>query len=128
MERYVRWYRDGYMSSTGRCFDIGNTVSDALARFQATGEPFAGSTDRYSAGNGSLMRLAPVAMYYAANAALAIDRAARSSRTTHGAPQAVDACPVLLRAAGGRTWRRGQADAACARLLAGGRPVGARPA
>ena len=24
IERYVRWYRDGHLSSTGRCFDIGN--------------------------------------------------------------------------------------------------------
>ena len=38
------------------------------------------------------MRLAPVPMYYAGDAAEAIDRAAQSSRTTHAAPQAVDAC------------------------------------
>ncbi len=92
MQRYVRWWREGYMSSTGHNFDIGNTVSAALARFEATGEPYAGMTDRGSAGNGSLMRLAPVPMLYAADAALAIERAALSSRTTHGAPQAVDAC------------------------------------
>ena len=92
MQRYVRWWQEGYMSSTGHIFDIGNTVSAALARFQATGEPYAGLPDRNMAGNGSLMRLAPVPMYYAADAALAIERAALSSRTTHGAPQAVDAC------------------------------------
>ena len=92
MQRYVRWWREGYMSSTGHTFDIGNTVSAALARFEATGEPYAGSPDRNSAGNGSLMRLAPVPMLYAADAVLAIERAALSSRTTHGAPQAVDAC------------------------------------
>ena len=92
MQRYVRWWREGYMSSTGHTFDIGNTVSAALARFEATGEPYAGVPDRNSAGNGSLMRLAPVPMLYAADAALAIERAALSSRTTHGAPQAVDAC------------------------------------
>lgn len=26
MDRYLRWYREGYLSSTGRCFDIGNTL------------------------------------------------------------------------------------------------------
>ena len=92
MQRYVRWWREGYMSSTGHTFDIGNTVSAALARFEATGEPYASTPDRGSAGNGSLMRLAPVPMYYAGDAAEAIDRAAQSSRTTHAAPQAVDAC------------------------------------
>ena len=80
------------MSSTGQTFDIGNTVSAALARFQVTGEPYTGTPDRAIAGNGSLMRLAPVPMYYAVDAAEAIDRAALSSWTTHGAPQAVDAC------------------------------------
>ena len=92
MQRYVRWWREGYMSSTGHTFDIGNTVSASLARFEATGDPFAGLPDREIAGNGSLMRLAPVPMLYAADATLAIERAALSSRTTHGAPQAVDAC------------------------------------
>jgi ADP-ribosylglycohydrolase len=92
MQRYVRWWREGYMSSTGSCFDIGNTVSAALARFIENGDPYAGSTDPYSAGNGSLMRLAPVPMFYAADAAEAIAMAAESSRTTHQAREAVDAC------------------------------------
>jgi ADP-ribosyl-[dinitrogen reductase] hydrolase len=33
LERYLRWWREGYMSSNGRCFDIGGTVSAALRRF-----------------------------------------------------------------------------------------------
>ena len=92
MRRYVRWWKEGYLSSTGTCFDIGGTVKQALRRFDATGEPYAGSTDPYSAGNGSLMRLAPVPMFYAHDAAEAIERSADSSRTTHGAAEAVDAC------------------------------------
>ena len=92
MQRYVRWWREGYMSSTGSCFDIGSTVSAALARFVEDGDPYAGSTDPSSAGNGSLMRLAPVPMFYASDAAEAIAKAAESSRTTHQAQEAVDAC------------------------------------
>ncbi len=92
MKRYVRWWKEGYMSSTGSCFDIGNTISDALWLFTDTGDPYAGSTDPFSAGNGSLMRLAPVPMYYAADAAEAISKSADSSRTTHGAAEAIDAC------------------------------------
>ena len=92
MERYVRWWQEGYMSSNGRCFDIGNTVRQALSRFVETGDPFSGPTDEFSAGNGSLMRLAPVPMYFAGNADEAISRSAESSRTTHGAREAVDAC------------------------------------
>jgi ADP-ribosylglycohydrolase len=92
MRRYVRWWRMGYLSSTGVCFDIGNTTRAALRRFEETGEPFAGSTDPNTAGNGSLMRLAPVALFYSRQPALAVHYAAESSRTTHGAATAVDAC------------------------------------
>ena len=105
MKRYLRWYRDGYFSSTGRCFDIGNTTVAALESFERTGDPLSGSTDTFSAGNGSLMRLAPVAMFLADDPALAAARAANSSRTTHGAEEAVDACRyfaiLLVRALNG---------------------------
>jgi ADP-ribosyl-[dinitrogen reductase] hydrolase len=92
MERYLRWYRQGHLSSNGRCFDIGITVREALARFERSGEPFSGSTDPYSAGNGSLMRLAPVVLFFDLDAEQAIHYAGESSRTTHGAEAAIDAC------------------------------------
>ena len=96
MERYCRWWRDGYLSATGTCFDIGITVRGALGRFQREGNPLAGSTDPQTAGNGSLMRLAPVPLYFAkAGTREAVARAAESSRTTHGAAAAVDACRYL---------------------------------
>jgi ADP-ribosyl-[dinitrogen reductase] hydrolase len=95
MERYLRWRNAGYMSSTGRCFDIGGTVSSSLRRFEQTGNPFAGSHDPHTAGNGSIMRLTPVPLFYPHNPREAIEKAAESSRTTHGAPTAVDACRYL---------------------------------
>ena len=64
MDRYWDWYQNGYLSSTGHCFDIGNTVRQALERYKHRGDPFSGSTDPYSAGNGSLMRLAPIPLFY----------------------------------------------------------------
>lgn len=95
MQRYVRWWRDGYFSSTGVCFDIGNTTATALSRFERTGDPYAGSSDPHSAGNGSIMRLAPVVLAYGADFAAAVTHAAASSRTTHGATTCVDACRYL---------------------------------
>ena len=92
MSRYVRWWREGYLSSTGACFDIGNATRAALSRYRDTGEPFAGSTDPYSAGNGSLMRLAPAPLFFASDPELAIRMSGESSRTTHGATTCVDAC------------------------------------
>lgn len=95
LTRYVRWYRHGHLSSTGRCFDIGETVRAALERFERTGEAYGGSTHPKAAGNGSLMRVAPVPLFYARRPGEAVERAAASSRTTHGAMEAVDACRYL---------------------------------
>jgi ADP-ribosyl-[dinitrogen reductase] hydrolase len=95
MARYVRWYQDGYLSSTGSCFDIGSTTASALHRFIQSGNPFAGSIDPFSAGNGSIMRLAPIPMFFCDNPQAAIQFAAESSRTTHGAVTAVDGCRYL---------------------------------
>lgn len=92
MQRYLRWRDEGYRSSNGQCFDIGNTVSAALRQFEKTGDPMAGPADPFSAGNGSLMRLAPVPLFYAATPELAIHHAETMSRTTHAAYEAVDAC------------------------------------
>src|SRR6201984_1647413 len=107
MDRYCRWWKEGYLSSTGTCFDIGVTIRKSLESYLSPGEPFAGSTDPFTAGNGSLMRLAPVPLAFRSNIELAIHNAGESSRTTHGAPQAVDACRyfagLLLGALEGRS-------------------------
>ncbi len=92
MTRFWAWYRDGENSVTGRCFDIGMTTRSALQRFHESGAPLAGDTDPHSAGNGSLMRLAPVAIRHHADREKAMSIARRQSRTTHGAEEAVDAC------------------------------------
>lgn len=92
LDRYCRWFREGYLSSTGECFDIGGTTATALRQYEQTGDPWSGPTDPHSAGNGSLMRLAPVPLAYARHPEAAIQLAADSSRTTHGAVEAVDAC------------------------------------
>ena len=92
MDRFVKWWRDGDYSWSGDCFDIGNTTCQALTRYLRTGDPVAGSTDPWSAGNGSLMRLAPVALRFRHDRPRLLAAAADQSRTTHGAEEAVDAC------------------------------------
>lgn len=95
MQRYVQWMNQGKFSVKGHCFDIGITTSTALNHFEQTGDPFAGSTDPNRAGNGSIMRLAPVPLFFAADPQAAIAYSGESSRTTHGATTAVDACRYL---------------------------------
>lgn len=99
MQAYCRWWQQGYLSATGLCFDIGSTVLAALQRFCISNDPWAGSINPRSAGNGSLMRLAPVVLYFSPGASMAVDAVDRllemselSSRTTHGAAECLDAC------------------------------------
>lgn len=99
MDRYLRWRDEGENSSKDFCFDIGNTVNLALLEYEQTGNPYAGSDEKYSAGNGSLMRLAPIILFYGPgktkNADDAIYFAGKTSQTTHKEHRCIDACKVL---------------------------------
>ncbi len=95
LERYLRWFREGHLSSTGEPFGVGGTTTEALLRFEEMDEPYGGSTNPDRAGNGSIMRLAPVPLFFAERPQEAIERSAESSRTTHGAREAVDGCRYL---------------------------------
>jgi ADP-ribosyl-[dinitrogen reductase] hydrolase len=95
MQRFVRWWREGYNSHNGRCFDIGVTTRQALQLFRETGDPIAGSTDPNTVGNGSIIRLAPVALRWAGDQERAISAAHAQNVTTQGAPAAVEGCTLL---------------------------------
>lgn len=90
MNRYCNWARVGYMSSNGRCFDIGVTVSRALDRYLEDGNPFAGDIDPQTAGNGALMRLAPIVMFYSGSAKDVFKYSGESTRVTHAAHEAIE--------------------------------------
>ncbi len=95
LERYNRWYREGHLSVNGKCFDIGNTTREALHKFEDTSQPYCGPTYERSAGNGSVMRLAPVPIFYFSSPEEAVTMAGESSRTTHGHILTVDACKYM---------------------------------
>lgn len=93
MDGFVKWWREGYLSSTGDCFDIGATTSQALSKYERTGNPMAGSTDLNTAGNGSIMRLAPIPIFF--NHINPTEYAEQSSLLTHAHPECVKACRDL---------------------------------
>jgi ADP-ribosyl-[dinitrogen reductase] hydrolase len=96
LQRYTRWARDGHLSSNGRCFDIGVQTSHALVAFESNPSPSPLPLDPEQAGNGSIMRLAPVPSAFAsAGIAVAAQQSGESSRTTHPAGRPVDACRYL---------------------------------
>ena len=96
MQRYVRWYQHGYLSSTGKCFDIGMTTLNSLKSYMETKEPYPGLANPKGAGNGSLMRVAPIALAYMRAPKDALRFARLSSETTHGGVEAGDACRFFV--------------------------------
>ncbi|KZC01274.1 ADP-ribosylglycohydrolase family protein [Methylobacterium radiotolerans] len=95
MERFCRWYELGENSCTGSCFDIGITTRKALEAYRRTDNPVAGPVDPRTAGNGSIMRLAPLVLRYWNDNDRLKDAARRQSYVTHGAEEAVDASEAL---------------------------------
>ncbi|MCP9850773.1 ADP-ribosylglycohydrolase family protein [Cyanobium sp. Morenito 9A2] len=89
LKHYWRWYKNGENSVNGRCFDIGNGTREALERWKRRKTVNAGGPQ--SLGNGSLMRLAPVAIAWWEDRALAGEQSGLSARTTHGHPHALAA-------------------------------------
>ncbi len=92
LSNYWKWYSQGYNSSTGTCFDIGNATRNALHFYESTGQPYCGDDNRSAAGNGSIMRLAPIPIFYYSRPTALLKYSALSSKTTHASPQCIDAC------------------------------------
>ncbi len=106
MGKYWHWIENGYMSSNGRMFDIGDTTSEALCKYKKTGNPMAGEDNPKRAGNGSLMRLAPIPLFFE-NDLEARKHAAEMSATTHGAKACIASCvfftPLMHKALKGQS-------------------------
>lgn len=83
--RYVDWLHNGEYAIRRRVFDVGGTVRQALR----TGEGLSGETD---CGNGSLMRVLPLAFTQATD-----DEIRAVSAITHAHPRCMDACVDYVR-------------------------------
>ena len=82
--RFRRWANRGAYAIEGIVFDMGITVSTALSSGQ-------GRTDERSNGNGSLMRIAPLAFTDATD-----DEVRAVSAITHGHPISTESCVCFV--------------------------------
>ncbi len=61
---FLNWMENAYWTAHDERFDIGITTSESLYRYKASKNPFSsGSKNENSNGNGSLMRILPMAFY-----------------------------------------------------------------
>ena len=97
MERYDRWYKEGYRSSTGTCFDIGNQVTRSLWDFREQQRVPTSAERTTSAGNGAIMRLAPVVIagFESRDPREVVETARLSARETHFSVEAEAATEVF---------------------------------
>ena len=91
MNRYFQWLDTGYLSSKEYAFGIGKTIFQALLKYRTTKDAYCGSKAATSAGNGALMRLAPIAMFFFPNKHKIEYYSAESAKTTHGAIECLQA-------------------------------------
>ncbi|KAF8896941.1 ADP-ribosylation/Crystallin J1 [Mucidula mucida] len=97
---YTRWWRDGVLSATGKCFDIGNTIRQAVGIYAGDSNCDALETIKQDlggelcSGNGSLMRVIPIGVLYWRDEKEARELARRSSLTTHPNEICQEACEV----------------------------------
>jgi ADP-ribosylglycohydrolase len=83
MDRWVSWMRDGVHSPTGTCFDIGGRTAYALNHWERTRQVTTSSRP-FPDGNGAVMRVSPVAVYYWAMPNERAIIAEWQARLTHG--------------------------------------------
>ena len=98
-DRICRWYHDGEWTPHGSAFDIGSTTRMAILRLKQGAKPTqAGGSDEFENGNGSLMRILPMA-YYVQNIQDADTRFSMIhdvSAITHGHPRSKVACGIYV--------------------------------
>jgi ADP-ribosyl-[dinitrogen reductase] hydrolase len=104
--RFLNWWHYGYNNAFGsdasrymgrRSIGLGGSVGEAFKEFiRSRGEmSYARVGDYYTSGNGSLMRLAPVALLYHRDVKLAMRIAYKQSKTTHQGEEAAECCRLL---------------------------------
>ena len=103
MVRLVLWYchgynngLSGYQGEDGRCsFGLGGNTNSAMLQFLLDGSPITTAGTVNTSGNGSIMRLAPVAVMFWRDAGEAMDVAKQQSFATHQGVEAAE-CARLL--------------------------------
>ena len=101
MDQFLRWANEGYMTAHGKVFDIGVATRQALIRFAHGTPPLeCGGNGKYDNGNGSLMRILPMALYLHRTMGPDFPRMTEAYQIIHNASALTHAHPISLIACG----------------------------
>ncbi|NES99498.1 MAG: ADP-ribosylglycohydrolase family protein [Sphaerospermopsis sp. SIO1G1] len=95
---FYRWYQEGYWAAHGEVFDIGNTTLEAIMNWHNGASPeIAGGSKEYHNGNGSLMRILPMAYFHRVwNFQELIEKVHQVSCITHAHLRSQIACGIYI--------------------------------
>lgn len=96
-KRLCDWYESGYLAVDGHVFDVGVQTGEAI-RAMLAGAPAldAGPTRDRANGNGSLMRVLPLALFHRGDDAALVREAHLQSRVTHGHLRSQVCCALYV--------------------------------
>ncbi|MBD1865806.1 ADP-ribosylglycohydrolase family protein [Cyanobacteria bacterium FACHB-471] len=97
-EKFCCWYSEAYWTAHGETFDVGNTTQVAIAKLQRGISPLeSGESSDRSNGNGSLMRILPMAYWHKRlDFPELIDRVHQVASITHAHPRSQIACGIYI--------------------------------
>ena len=95
---FLLWYTENYWTAHGELFDIGNATAAAIRRLAQGVPPLdAGGNSEHSNGNGSLMRILPMAfLYETVTFTQLIEQVHQVSAITHGHLRSQMACGIYI--------------------------------
>ena len=101
MNKFIKWYQHSKYTATDMLFDIGNTTRDALNLYLDGFEPLnCGFGGIYDNGNGSLMRMLPIALYTYyknINDEMLYEIVKDTSSLTHSHPISIMGCYIYVK-------------------------------
>jgi ADP-ribosyl-[dinitrogen reductase] hydrolase len=89
MDHYSKWFLEGLFSCRNEAFGMGQTFMNSIIQYHITGDPYIGMSRPKRPGNGCIMRLAPIPIYYYPDLEKIIRYSGESSKTTHGMPESI---------------------------------------
>lgn len=95
MTRYSRWLYEGYMSTRKESFGSGGTTRAAIKNFKESGNALSGIPDPDKSGNGCIMRIAPIPLFFHKNIASVVKYAAESCKATHGSLECIESSTLM---------------------------------
>lgn len=107
--KLVKWMYEGYLAVDGHVFDVGRQTEEALAKLRDGVSPLeSGGKAEYENGNGSLMRVLPLALWSAGTDEALVQDAHLQSLPTHAHSRSMVCCAFYCLVA--RGYLRGLVD------------------